>query len=160
MIINPYLNFNGNTEEVFTFYKSVFGGDFAFIQRFSDMPTEGKDVQVADDEEGCASNGIPEGEENGIMHIALPIGKTMLMGTDVVSSMPQVKAGTNTSLCVSVDSREEADRFFAGLAEGGNVQMPMQDMFWGDYYGMLVDKYEIQWMISYNAQQVGKSENA
>jgi PhnB protein len=153
MVINPYLNFNGNTEEVFNFYKSIFGGDFPFLMRFNQAPPE------ADDTEGCAGEGVPEGEENGIMHIALPIGSTMLMGTDVTSNMPQVTPGTNTSLCLSVDSREDADRIFGALSEGGEVQMPMQDMFWGDYYGMLTDKYKIQWMVSYNEAQYGKSAN-
>lgn len=151
MIINPYLNFNGNTEEVFNFYKAVFGGDFPFLMRFNQAPPE------ANDQEGCMDQGIPEEEGNGIMHIALPIGKSMLMGTDVPSTMPQVTAGTNISLCVSVDSRADADRIFAALGAGGTVQMPMADMFWGDYYGMLTDKYQIQWMISYNEAQDGKA---
>ncbi|WP_113662724.1 VOC family protein [Pedobacter nanyangensis] len=151
MIINPYLNFNGNTEEVFNFYKAVFGGDFPFLMRFNQEPPE------ANDQEGCMDQGIPEEEGNGIMHIALPIGKSMLMGTDVPSTMPQVTAGTNISLCVSVDSRADADRIFAALGAGGTVQMPMADMFWGDYYGMLTDKYQIQWMISYNEAQDGKA---
>jgi PhnB protein len=84
------------------------------------------------------------------MHIALPIGNNVIMGTDVPKSMPQVTAGSNISLCVSVESREEADRVYNALAEGGNASMPMQDMFWGDYYGMLTDKFEIQWMVSYS----------
>ncbi|WP_199117471.1 VOC family protein [Pedobacter sp. ASV28] len=151
MIINPYLNFNGNTEEVFNFYKSIFGGDFPFLMRFSQAPPEPNDA------EGCTDQSIPEEEANGIMHMALPIGSSMLMGTDVPSTMPQVKSGTNISLCISVDSRADADRIFKALSEGGKVQMPMQDMFWGDYYGMLTDKFEIQWMISYNEQQHGKA---
>lgn len=151
MIINPYLNFNGNTEEVFNFYKTVFGGDFPFLMRFNQAPPE------TGDQEGCMDQGIPEDEANGIMHISLPIGKSMLMGTDVPSTMPQVTAGTNISLCVSVDSRAEADRIFAALGAGGTVQMPMADMFWGDYYGMLTDKFQIQWMISYNEAQDGKA---
>lgn len=145
MVINPYLNFNGNTEEVFNFYKSVFGGEFSFLQRFSQMP------EGANEAEGCADNQIPEAEMNGIMHIALPVGSTLLMGTDVTSNMEPVKTGTNQSLCVSVDSREDADRIFAALGQGGTVQMPMQDMFWGDYFGMLTDRFQIQWMISYSA---------
>lgn len=153
MIVNPYLNFNGNTEEVFNFYKSVFGGEFAFLQRFSDLPA-GENT-----EEGCVDAEIPEAEKDGIMHIALNIGTTMLMGTDVPSNMPKVKAGTNLSLCISTDSRAEADRIFAALSEGGNIQMPLQDMFWGDYFGQVTDKYETQWMISYNAAQDGKNSN-
>lgn len=152
MVVNPYLNFNGKTEEVFNFYKSVFGGEFAFLQRFSHLPAG----ETAED--GCVDSDIPEAEKNGIMHIALPIGKTMLMGTDVPSNMPQVKAGTNISLCISTDSKADSDRIFAALSDGGNVQMPLQDMFWGDYYGMLIDKYEIQWMISFNPAQDGKND--
>ncbi|MFD2601935.1 VOC family protein [Flavobacterium suzhouense] len=133
--LNPYLNFNGNTEEVFNFYKSVFGGEFAMVMRFGDTP-------------GCEN--MPETEKNGIMHIALPIGSNVLMGTDVPKSMEQVTAGTNMSISVNVSSREEADRVYNGLSAGGKATMPMNDMFWGDYYGMLTDRYQIQWMISYS----------
>ena len=133
--LNPYLNFNGNTEEVFNFYKSVFGGEFAMGMRFGDTP-------------GCEN--MPETEKNGIMHIALPIGSNVLMGTDVPKSMEQVTAGTNMSISVNVSSREEADRVYNGLSAGGKATMPMNDMFWGDYYGMLTDRYQIQWMISYS----------
>jgi PhnB protein len=133
--LNPYLNFNGNTEEVFNFYKSVFGGEFAMLMRFGDTP-------------GCEN--MPETEKNGIMHVALPIGASVLMGTDVPKSMEQVTAGTNISISVNVGSREEADRVYNGLSAGGKATMPMGDMFWGDYYGMLTDKFEIQWMISYS----------
>ena len=133
--LNPYLNFNGNTEEVFTFYKSIFGGEFAMVMRFGDTP-------------GCEN--MPETEKNGIMHIALPIGSNVLMGTDVPKSMEQVTAGTNMSISVNVSSREEADKVYNGLSAGGKATMPMNDMFWGDYYGMLTDRYQIQWMISYS----------
>lgn len=139
--LNPYLNFNGNTEEAFNHYKSVFGGEFTALMRFGDTP-------------GCED--MPETEKNGIMHVALPIGSNMIMGTDVPKSMEQVTFGTNSSISVSVDSREDADRFFNGLAAGGKIGMPMDDMFWGDYYGMLTDKFGVQWMISYNAQQQNK----
>jgi len=134
-VVNPYLNFNGNTEEVFNFYKSVFGGEFAMVSRFKDTP-------------GCEN--MPEAEQNHIMHIVLPIGNNVIMGTDVPKSMPQVTAGSNISLCISVESREEANRLYNALAEAGKASMPMQDMFWGDYYGMLTDKFEIQWMVSYS----------
>ena len=149
-VVNPYLNFNGNTEEVFNFYRSVFGGEFAMLMRFKDMPADAEKTEG----EGCADGegGIPVGEENGIMHIALPIGGSVLMGTDVPSNMPQVTNGSSISLSLSAESREEADRVFAGLAEGGKIQMPLQVMFWGDYYGMLTDKYGIQWMMSYSTQ--------
>ncbi|KOS07646.1 glyoxalase [Flavobacterium akiainvivens] len=148
-VVNPYLNFNGNTEEVFNFYKSVFGGEFAMLMRFKDIPAEATQDQAG---EGCADAGVPAGEENGIMHIALPIGSSILMGTDVTSNMPQVDHGNGISLTLSAESREEADRVFNALAEGGKIQMPMQDMFWGDYYGMLTDKFGIQWMMNYSTQ--------
>lgn len=144
MLVNPYLNFNGNTEEVFNFYKSIFGGEFVAVMRFKDLPA-GENL-----EDGCA-DGITDDEGNKIMHIALNIGSTTLMGTDVPASMEAVKFGTNVSLCISADNKADADRFFAGLSEGGTIQMPMQDTFWGDYYGMLTDKYATQWMISFNA---------
>lgn len=139
--INPYLNFNGNTEEAFNHYRSIFGGDFEMVMRFRDTP-------------GCEE--MPESEKNGIMHIALMIGNNVLMGTDVPKSMEQVKFGTNSSISVSVDSRTEADRVFNGLAEGGNIQMPMADMFWGAYYGMLTDKFGVQWMVSYDEKYANK----
>ncbi len=144
-VVNPYLNFNGNTEEVFNFYKSVFGGEFAMLIRFKDMPA---DAEKSESEMG----GIPEGEENGIIHIALPIGNSVIMGTDVTSNMPRVTNGDSISLSLSAESKEEADRVFNALAEGGNVQTPMQDMPWGDYWGMLTDKFGIQWMMSYSTQ--------
>lgn len=141
--LNPYLNFNGNTEEVFNFYKSVFGGEFAMLMRFSDVPA---DVQF----DGCVEGEPSKDESNLIMHIALPIGNNVLMGSDVPSHMPPVTTGTNTSLSVNVESREEADRVFAGLSSGGSVQMPMDTMFWGDYFGMLTDKFGIQWMVNFS----------
>ncbi len=153
MVVNPYLNFNGNTEEVFNFYKSIFGGEFAFLQRFKDIPKDESNT------EGCVEE-VPEAEGNKIMHISLNIGSTMLMGTDVPSTMEQVKSGTNLSLCISTDSKADADRIFKGLSEGGKVQMPLQDMFWGDYYGMLTDKFQVQWMISFNPTNDGKNDKS
>jgi len=135
--LNPYLNFNGNTEEVFNFYRSVFGGEFAMLMRFGETP-------------GCEE--MPETEKDGIMHIALPIGNNVIMGTDVPKSMEQVSTGTNMSISVHVDSREEADRVYKGLSAGGKATMPMNDMFWGDYYGMLTDKFDIQWMVSFSTK--------
>ncbi|MFL9839006.1 VOC family protein [Flavobacterium sp. ST-75] len=135
--VNPYLNFNGNTEEAFNFYRSVFGGEFVTIMRFGDTP-------------GCEN--MPETEKNGIMHIALPLGSSLLMGTDVPKSMEQVKFGTNSSITIDAESRGEADKYFNGLAEGGKVGMPMDDMFWGAYYGMLTDKFGVQWMINFDAR--------
>jgi PhnB protein len=139
--INPYLNFNGNTEEAFNFYKSVLGGEFAAVMRYEDTP-------------GCED--IPQEERKGIMHIALPVGTSVIMGTDCPPSMDQAVNGTSVSLCVSMDSREEADRIFSGLSQGGKVTMPMEDMFWGDYFGSFFDKFGIQWMISYSTQDYGK----
>jgi PhnB protein len=133
--VNPYLNFNGNTEEAFNLYKSVFGGEFTAVMRFKDTP-------------GCEN--MPEVEQNHIMHIALPMGDNILMGTDVPKSMEQVTFGSNNSICIDAESRDEADHIFKGLSPNGTVTMPMEDMFWGDYFGSLFDKYGVQWMISYN----------
>ena len=148
-VLNPYLNFNGNTEEVFNFYKSVFGGEFSTLMRFKDVPA---DVPM----DGCVDmegNKPAENEGEKIMHIALPIGGNILMASDVPSHMEQVKGGTNTSLSISVESKEEADSIFAALSAGGTVTMPIDNMFWGDYFGMLTDKFGIQWMVNFNAQQ-------
>ncbi len=140
--INPYLNFNGNTEEAFNYYKSIFGGEFAAVMRFGDFPQG----------EGCEEMKIAEHEKNKIMHIALPIGSgNILMATDGLESMGQnFKFGDNFSISISTDSREEADRLFSGLSADGKVEMPLADAFWGDYFGMLQDKFGIQWMVSYN----------
>lgn len=146
-VINPYLNFQGNTEEAFNFYKSAFGGEFAAIMRFGDNPGGadcGDGMQVADH------------ELDKIMHIALPIGKTgMLMATDHLESMGQkLTAGNNFSISVNTDSREEADRLFNVLSEGGKIEMPLADAFWGDYFGAFKDKFGVGWMISYNEKYV------
>jgi len=135
--INPYLNFNGNTEEAFNFYKSVFGGEFATVLRFGEAP-------------GCEA--MPEVEKGKIMHIALPIGNgDVLMGTDVVESSGQkLEVGNNISISVSPASKEEADRLFNGLAEDGNVEVPLADAFWGGYFGMLKDRFGIRWMVNYD----------
>ena len=133
--IHPYLNFNGNTEEAFNFYKSVFGGEFLSIQRFRDIPDSGQ---------------IPATALDLIMHVALPIGGSVLMGTDAPESMGfHVKTGNNVHLSLNADSREEADRLFNALSAEGRIEMPMSDMFWGAYFGSFADKYGIQWMISY-----------
>lgn len=138
--INPYLTFNGNTEEVFNFYKSVFGGEFAMVMRAGDTP-------MASD--------FAENERNKIMHMALPIGKNnVLMGSDAFDSMcagVAFVAGNNFSVSVSADSKEEADKLYKGLSAGGKADMPMDNAFWGSYFGMLTDKFGIQWMVSYDA---------
>ena len=134
--INPYIHFNGNTEEAFNFYKSVFGGEFSAITRFKDFP-------------GGAET-FPADEVNKIMHIALPIGETVLMGSDVPSFLGTVNELENRSkVFVSVDSKEEADKIYNGLSVGGTVEMPISNAPWGAYFAMLRDKYGIEWMISY-----------
>ena len=134
--INPYLNFNGNTEEAFNFYKSVFGGEFRMLMRFKDTPEAGN---------------IPADARNQIMHVSLPLGKdNVLMGTDAPESMGfGLKVGNNVHISLHAESREEADKLFNGLSFGGNIQMPMADMFWGDYYGSFTDKFGVQWMVSF-----------
>jgi PhnB protein len=132
--LNPYLNFNGKAEEAFNFYKSVFGGEFATIMRFKDIPKEYKG---------------PAHEDNKIMHIALPLsGGSVLMGSDVPESMGNVITGNNVQISISPSSKEEADKIFNGLSAGGKVIMPMADAFWGSYFGMFSDKYGINWMIN------------
>jgi PhnB protein len=138
--VNPYLNFMGKTEEAFNFYRSVFGGEFLFLQRFKDTP-HGEQLPVADREK--------------IMHIALPIGKgTILMATDMLESMGQkLVAGNNFSLAIQPESEKEADDIFKRLSAGGNVQMPLEKAFWGAYFGMLTDKFDIQWMVNYEKRE-------
>lgn len=138
--INPYLNFGGNCFEAFEFYKSIFGGEFPYVGRFSDMPPQ---------------EGMPElsqEDSQKIMHISLPVGQDMLMGSDTGGEWaPPLATGNNVHLSISTDSREEADRIFNALAEGGKITMPLADTFWGDYFGMLTDRFGINWMMSYNA---------
>jgi PhnB protein len=140
--VNVYLNFDGNCEEAFDFYKSVFGGEYPYIGRFSDMPPG---------EHGS----VPAEHANRIMHVSLPISKeTMLMGSDTggewASSYTQ---GNNFSISINAATKEEADKLFAGLSAGGQVTMPQAATFWGDYFGMFTDKFGIAWMVSYNEQQ-------
>lgn len=136
--INPWINFNGNAEEAFTFYKSVFGGKFAKIVRFKDLAS--------------TEFPVPEKEENKIMHIALPIGTdTMLIANDVPEIMGRVNEHENRSkILVSTESKEEADRLFTGLSAGGIVEGPMGDSPWGSYAGMFRDKYGIEWIIEFS----------
>jgi PhnB protein len=142
-LINPHINFNGNAEEAFNFYKSVFGGEFARIVRFKDIP--GPETPIA------------ENEANKIMHIALPIGKNVLMGNDVPEFMGKVNENENRSkISVSAESREEADKLFSGLSAGGNVEVPIDDSPWGSYFGMFRDKYGIEWMVDFDPKYRGK----
>lgn len=137
--INPYINFNGNAEEAFEFYRSVFGGEFAKTVRFKDLAT--------------ADFKVPDKEMNKIMHIALPIGKNVLMANDVPEIMGRVNENENRSkISVSVESRKEADKLFDGLSAGGNVEMPMSDSPWGTYFGMFRDRYGIEWTIEFSAK--------
>ena len=135
--INPYLNFNGNTEEAFDFYKSVFGGEFLALMRFK----ENQDCKV-----------MSQSDKERIMHIALPIGGgNVLMATDVLESMGQkLTVGNNFYIAISPESEEEANRLFNGLSAGGKIEMPLQDMFWGAYYGSFTDKFGVQWMVNYD----------
>jgi PhnB protein len=141
--INPHINFNGNAEEAFTFYKSVFGGEFAKIMRFKEMSSP--EFPVA------------ENEANKIMHIALPIGKNILMANDVPASMGQVNENENRSkISISAESREEADKLFNGLSAGGQVEMPIMDSPWGSYFGMFRDKFGIEWMVDFDPKHKGQ----
>ena len=138
-LINPYINFNGNAEEAFTFYKSVFGGEFAQVMRFKDL--QSPDFQPS------------EKEANKIMHIALPIGNNVLMGNDVPEFMGPTNENENRSkISISAASKEEADKLFTGLSAGGTVEMPMTDSPWGSYFGMFRDKYGIEWMVDFDAK--------
>jgi PhnB protein len=138
MQINPYLNFDGNAEEAFQFYQSVFGGEL-FMQRMSEAPE---------------SEHLPEGEKNRLMHIALPLSNgQILMASDCLPSAGHTLiVGNNNYISIAPDSREEADRLFNGLSADGIVEMPMEDMFWGDYFGSFKDKFGVCWMINYNAK--------
>jgi PhnB protein len=142
-LINPHINFNGNAEEAFNFYKSVFGGEFARIMRFKDLA--GPEFSVA------------ENEANKIMHIALPIGKNVLMGNDVPEFMGRVNENENRSkIAISAESKEEAEKLFNGLSLGGEIEMPMADSPWGSYFGMFRDKFGIEWMVDFDPKYSGK----
>ncbi len=134
--INPYLNFMGNTEEAFNFYKSVFGGEFISIMRFKDTPEKDR---------------VPANDQEKLMHVALPIGGNILMGTDALESVGHVvKPGSNMSISVDTKSEEEANKIFNAISTGGKVAMPLEKMFWGALFGMCTDKFGIQWMVSYD----------
>lgn len=136
--INPHINFNGNAEEAFNFYKSVFGGAFTKIIRFKDL--------------GDTEHPLAESEANKIMHIALPIGNTSLMGNDVPEFMGRVNENENRSkIFVAAESREEADKIFNGLSAGGSVEMPIDESPWGTYFAMFRDKYGIEWMVEFES---------
>ena len=141
--INPWINFNGNAEEAFTFYKSVFGGEFAKVIRFKDLASDNFQV--------------PENEANKIMTITLPIGKhNVLMANDVPEFMGRVNENENRSkILVSAESREEAERIFNGLSAGGEVEGPIGDSPWDTYAGMFRDKYGIEWIVEFDPNYNG-----
>lgn len=135
-IINPSINFNGNAEEAFTFYKSIFGGEFTKVTRLKDL----------------SSPEFPVAEEdaNKIMYIALPIGDNLLIGNDVPEFMGKVNEKENRSkIAIHAESKEEADKLFNGLSAGGEIEVPIEDSPWGDYFGMFRDKYGIEWMVNF-----------
>ena len=138
--VNPYLMFNGTCEEAFLFYKSVFGGDFPYIGKFKDAPAEEGEV-------------LSEEAQNRIMHVSLPIGSSILMGSDTHPRYGDVGFGDNFSVSINAESREEADKIFNGLSAGGKVEMPMNDTFWGSYFGMFKDKFGINWMVSFDKNE-------
>jgi PhnB protein len=141
MKIHPWINFNGNAEEAFTFYKSVFGGEFTKVIRFKDLAS--------------AEFPVPEKEENKIMLIALPIGTSnVLMANDVPEVLGKVNENENRSkIVVSAESKEEADTLFNGLSAGGAVEGAMGDSPWGSYAGMFRDKYGIEWIVEYSPEK-------
>ena len=138
--INPYLTFKGDCEEAFNFYKSVFGGDFTFMGRMNNMPEK---------------YSVPDDQKNRVMHVSLPISnETILMGSDTVEGMsPPITVGNNFSVSIATDSREEADRLFGELSKDGSTIMPMEDTFWGSYFGLCMDSFGIQWMINFAIKQ-------
>ena len=142
-LINPHMNFNGNAEEAFTFYKSVFGGEFTKVMRFKDLSSP--------------EFPIPENEANKIMHIELPIGKNYLMANDVPESMGKTNENENRSkIFISAESREEADKLFNGLSAGGTIEGDIGDSPWGSYFGCFRDKYGIEWMVDFDSKSNGK----
>ncbi len=145
-LINPYLHFNGNAEEAFTFYKSVFGGEFAMVSRFKDFANP--------------EHPISENEANKIMHIALPIGKSnVLMASDTPEFMGKHNENeTRSKISISAESKEEANQLFNGLSENGKIEMPIADSPWGSYFGMFRDKYGIEWMVDFDPKYNGQAE--
>jgi PhnB protein len=136
--LDPYLIFNGNCEEAFNFYKSVFGVEFEMISKFKDMPGE-----------QC-----PAADENKIMHVSMPIGNKgdRLMGSDAGSGSGDVNFGNNFSISVSSTSEEETKKLYNGLSEGGKTIMPLEPTFWAPLFGMLTDKFGVNWMVGYNKE--------
>jgi PhnB protein len=141
-LINPHVNFNGNAEDAFNFYRSVFGGEFTKIVRFKDLAS--------------AEFPVSEKEENKIMHIELPIGKSKLMANDVPEVMGRTNENENRSkIVITAESKEEADKLFNGLSAGGQIEGPIGDSPWGSYFGMFRDKYGIEWIVSFDPKDKG-----
>lgn len=138
--VNIYLTYNGNCKEAFDFYKSVLGGEYSHFNTFGEMPQQ----------EGMPP--VKEEDKNKVMHVSLPIGEhTVLMGSDTGGEWAKsFKQGNNFSVSVSTDKKEEADRIFKELSKGGTVMMPMENTFWGSYFGMFTDKFGINWMVSFD----------
>ena len=134
MSLSTYLTFDGNCRDAFEFYRSVFGGEFESFQTFADGPP---DMPVSD------------AEKSLVMHVALPIGSSILMGSDKSGFGPPLVIGNNFSIAIEAESRERCDELFATLSEGGSVLMPLQEMFWGAYYGLWTDRFGINWMVNY-----------
>jgi PhnB protein len=136
--IHIYLNFDGNCEEAFTFYKEVFASEFSYFSRFGEMPPSEDYV-------------VPDSDLNKIMHVALPLGNTLLMGSDIgLERSPLFNQGNNFSISITAESKDEADQLFLKLQQGGSILMPLEMTFWGDYFGMIADKFGINWMVSFN----------
>ena len=139
MSLNIYLTFDGNCREVFDFYKSVFGGDYSAFQTFGDGPPE---MEVA------------EADRDRVMHVSLPVGSSTLMGSDTAQGFGgPVTVGNNFSISIVGESKQQCDELFAKLVDGGEVKMPLQETFWGAYFGMCLDRYGINWMINFDMQQ-------
>ena len=141
MTINAYLTFAGECRAAFEFYRSVFGGEFLFMQTFGDGPDD---------------MGVPEELKDAVMHVSLPIGNSVLMGSDNAPQGPPLAVGNNFSLSVDAESREHADQLLARLSAGGAVTMPMDETFWGAYFGMCSDRFGINWMVVHELQ--GRAE--
>lgn len=137
MLLNPYLNFDGNAKEALQFYQSVFGGEL-IIQKMEELPG----MEISED------------EKNRILHISLPLENgQQLMASDYLCNKGHIiNQGNNNYISITADSRDQADRLYAGLSEGGNIEMPMDDMFWGDYFGSFKDKFGVFWMINYKTK--------
>ncbi len=143
--VNAYLTFNGTCEAAFDFYKSVFGGEYAYVGRYKDMPPS--------NDPNCPAPSTADGEK--IMHVSLPISKeTILMGSDSSEAFGKATTmGDNIALSINTHSTEEADRLFNGLSTGGRINMPMEKTFWGAYFGMFTDKFGVHWMVNYDEVQ-------